>query len=115
MSATTTTTTTARTLLSYESPPGVKQNMLRTYETWEPAYIAKGSKTRAQTLFCLAWFHAVVQERRTFIPQGFTKFYEFSFADLRSGADVIDAIYQRANPSRSDTVSPGACVCYIFS
>jgi dynein heavy chain 2 len=31
----------------------------------------------------------VAQERRTFIPQGWTKFYEFTFADLRSAADVI--------------------------
>lgn len=41
-------------------------------------------------MFLLAWFHAVVQERRNFVPQGWSKFYEFSFADLRSGADIID-------------------------
>ena len=29
-------------------------------------------------------------ERRTYAPQGWTKFYEFSFSDLRSGADIID-------------------------
>lgn len=29
------------------------------------------------------------QERRNYIPQGWSKFYEFSFADLRSGSDVI--------------------------
>lgn len=92
--------------ITYESPPGVKQNLLRTYESWEPEYISKGSVTRAQTLFCLAWFHAIVQERRTYIPQGFTKFYEFSFADLRSGADIIDAIYTRLNPNKSSSVSP---------
>ena len=36
-------------------------------------------------MFVLAWFHAVVQERRKFIPHGWTKFYEFSPADLRAG------------------------------
>ena len=40
-------------------------------------------KLRAQTLFALAWFHAVVQERRKFIPQSWSKFYEFTSADLR--------------------------------
>jgi dynein heavy chain 2 len=82
-------------LISYESPPGIKQNLLRTYEGWDSAFLAKGSATRAQLLFILAWFHAVVQERRTYLPQGWTKFYEFSFADLRSGADIIDGLVAR--------------------
>jgi dynein heavy chain 2 len=81
--------------VTYESPPGIKQNLLRTFESWDSAYFAQGSIVRAQILFVLAWFHAIVQERRTYIPQGFTKFYEFSFADLRSGADIINAVCAR--------------------
>mmetsp|Transcript_41826 Transcript_41826/g.82044 ORF Transcript_41826/g.82044 Transcript_41826/m.82044 type:complete len:4055 (+) Transcript_41826:307-12471(+) len=94
--------------ITYESPPGIKQNLLRTYENWEPSFISSGSVTRAQTFFCLSWFHAIVQERRTFIPQGWTKFYEFSFADLRSGTDVINSIFKRANPRGSSSVEPGS-------
>ena len=30
-----------------------------------------------------------VQERRMSIPQGWSKFYEFSWADLMAGAEVI--------------------------
>ena len=45
-----------------------------------------------QALFALAWFHAVAQERRNFIPQGWTKFYEFSLGDLRAGADICDRL-----------------------
>jgi len=77
-------------LISYESPPGIKQNLLRTYEGWDAAFLQRGGSTRAQLLFVLAWFHAITQERRTYIPQGWSKMYEFSFADLRSGADIID-------------------------
>ena len=40
-------------------------------------------------LFVLGWFHAIVQERRNYIPQGWTKFYEFSYGDLRTGADLL--------------------------
>lgn len=53
-----------------QAPPGVKKNLQRTYESWSPEYITKGGNSiRAQALFALAWFHAVVQERRNFIPQ----------------------------------------------
>ncbi|GFR50179.1 hypothetical protein Agub_g12346, partial [Astrephomene gubernaculifera] len=75
--------------ITFEAPPGMKKNLQRTYEAWSAEYLSSGPPIRAQLLFVLAWFHAVVQERRTYIPQGWTKFYEFSFADLRSGMDVI--------------------------
>jgi dynein heavy chain 2 len=57
-----------------ESPPGLRENLLRTVSAWTPALLqgsgaSAQSNLRAQMLFVLAWFHAVVQERRTFIPQ----------------------------------------------
>ncbi|KAM9801492.1 cytoplasmic dynein 2 heavy chain 1 [Neosynchiropus ocellatus] len=81
--------------LTYEAPPGLKKNLLRTYESWTPEQISKGGfLTRAQSLFCLAWFHAVCQERRNYIPQGWTKFYEFSLSDLRAGFEIIDRLFE---------------------
>jgi dynein heavy chain 2 len=76
--------------LTFESPPGLKKNLQRTYETWDADFISNGSPQRAQLLFLLAWFHAIMQERRSYIPQGWTKFYEFSLSDLRSAANVVD-------------------------
>jgi dynein heavy chain 2 len=55
--------------ITVEAPPGVKKNLQRTYEGWSPELLAAGPPLRAQLLFVLAWFHAVVQERRSFIPQ----------------------------------------------
>lgn len=53
-----------------QAPPGLKKNLLRTYESWTPEQISKkGNLSRAHSLFCLAWFHAVCQERRNYIPQ----------------------------------------------
>ena len=76
-----------------QAPPGVKRNLQRTFNSWTPSYLGgDGSVWRAQSLFTLAWFHAVVQERRKFIPAGWTKFYEFSAADLRTGATIIDRL-----------------------
>jgi dynein heavy chain 2 len=77
--------------VTYEAPPGIRRNLARTYDSWSEEFISRSaSTTRAQALFVLAWFHAILQERRSYIPQGWTKFYEFSFADLRAASDVID-------------------------
>ena len=78
--------------ITFEAPPGMQKNLQRTYESlMHKEFVEKGSPSRAQLLFVLSWFHAVLQERRTYIPQGWTKFYEFSPADLRSAADICDA------------------------
>ena len=55
--------------ITYEAPPGLKKNLLRTFEMWTPEEFGKGSVARSQTLFVLAWFHAIIQERRKYIPQ----------------------------------------------
>ena len=76
--------------ITIEAPPGVKKNIQRIYESWTPDFIERGSVVRSQALFALAWYHAIIQERRTYIPQGWNKFYEYSSADLRSSAEVLD-------------------------
>ena len=102
--------------ITYEAPPGIKKNLLRTFEMWTPEEFSRGGNaTRSQILFLLAWFHAIAQERRKYIPQvnfffhiddfiffsfffqGWTKFYEFSQADLRAGYEIIHRLCDRAN------------------
>ncbi|RNF18023.1 cytoplasmic dynein 2 heavy chain 1 isoform X1 [Trypanosoma conorhini] len=75
--------------VTIEAPPGVKQNLLQSYTTWDEAFLQGKTKTTSQVLFGLAWFHAVLQERRGYVPQGWVKFYEFSSTDLKSAADVL--------------------------
>ncbi|XP_008581746.1 PREDICTED: cytoplasmic dynein 2 heavy chain 1-like, partial [Galeopterus variegatus] len=80
--------------ITYESPPGLKKNLMRTYESWTPEQISKKDNIhRAHALFSFAWFHAACQERRNYIPQGWTKFYEFSLSDLRAGYNIIDRLF----------------------
>jgi len=76
--------------ITFEAPPGLRNNMTRTLEEWGEETVQAGTGLRAKLLFGLAWFHAVLQERRGYIPFGWSKFYEFSGADLRSGLDIID-------------------------
>lgn len=86
--------------VTFEAPPGVRKNLERTLESWGPETLCRGGPLRAQLLFALAWLHAVVQERRTYEPQGWTKSYEFSAADLRAGAAVIETQLTRAGGDR---------------
>jgi len=83
--------------ITYESPPGIKRNLQTSMNSWSSEFMSRGGNTmRAQALFTLAWFHAVVQERRTFIPQGWANYYEFSDADLRTGLEVMENIFKVA-------------------
>ncbi|EPY31055.1 dynein heavy chain 2, cytosolic [Strigomonas culicis] len=75
--------------VTVESPPGVKQNLLRTYQTWDKKFIGGQSGKCASLLFGLAWFHGIVQERRTYVPQGWVQRYGFSPADLKAASDVL--------------------------
>jgi dynein heavy chain 2, cytosolic len=79
---------------TFESPPGIKKNLQRTFDSWDKDVLDGNSTVRARLLFLLSSFHAVMQERRTFIPQGWTKFYEFSYGDLKAGTYVVEVIIQ---------------------
>ncbi|CAD8135851.1 unnamed protein product [Paramecium octaurelia] len=80
--------------VSYEAPPGLKQNLQRIITSW-PTH-NKQSVYQTQLLFILTWFHALVQERRTYIPQGWSKFYEFSYADYKAGVQIIENLLQES-------------------
>jgi dynein heavy chain 2 len=51
---------------------------------------ASGHPIKANFIFILAYFHSLVQERRTYIPQGWSKVYEFSYSDLKVSLEIID-------------------------
>lgn len=52
--------------VTFEAPPGLKKNLQNAYSMWTPQYVGEGSSSRAQLLFIVAWFHAVVQVRVDF-------------------------------------------------
>ena len=88
---------------------GIKKNLQRTFESWDSGSIddsgggfdASNNPLRCRLLFLLACFHAVMQERRTYIPQGWTKFYEFSYGDLKAGTYVMEAVSEVESNGRA--------------
>lgn len=88
--------------ITYESPPGIKKNLARTYEGWGADFIKSGSSSRAQALFVLAYLHAIVQERRVYVPQGWSKFYEFSNGDLKTASAIVSRVCNEASENGAE-------------
>ncbi|KPI88248.1 putative dynein heavy chain [Leptomonas seymouri] len=75
--------------ITFEPPPGIKQNLLRTYRDWGAAFVNGKDEKQRQLLFMAAALQAIVQERRSYVPQGWTKDYEVTAADLKSSAGIV--------------------------
>ena len=80
--------------ITYETPPGMRSNLMRTFQYVAPAQGGANQANKMQLLFVLSWFHSLIQERRKFIPQGWTKYYEFSYGDLKAGDMILSDILQ---------------------
>ncbi|GLV36072.1 beethoven [Carabus blaptoides fortunei] len=81
------------TKLAYEAPSGIRNNLLRSYVTWGKDFVEKQNATGARLIFLLAYVHALLQERRIYVPQGWTKYYEFSDVDLYTAAHLSEEIW----------------------
>ena len=107
-------------IVMVEAPPGMRANVCRTYESWGVAAVegsgsGSGSGSGAapsastpdallynQLTFLLAWLHGILQERRAYLPQGWTQAYEFSSADLRAGCAVVRACVEACKGKERD-------------
>lgn len=77
----------------FEPPAGLRASLQRTYtqfftprtRTDRPPSVA-----RNRLYFLLAFLHAVVLERKRYTPFGWSKYYEFSDADLQCGMRVVE-------------------------
>ena len=84
-----------RSIHSTQAPQGLKRNLERNYDSWTTSITKTASSpARLQVLFVLAWFHAVVQERRNYVPQGWLKKHEFNESDLKAALDILEHITQ---------------------
>ncbi|GAB0096653.1 Cytoplasmic dynein 2 heavy chain 1 [Sergentomyia squamirostris] len=75
--------------LLFELPNGIKYKVQRLLKQWEALMTSKRDPRLVKLYFTLLLLNGVLQERRNYIPQGFTKWYDFSDSDLRAGIDCV--------------------------
>lgn len=67
--------------ITFESPPGIKQNMVQTLNLWG------ATSEISKRYFILAWFHALVVERNDIM--GYSTKYDFGMGELRAGKLIL--------------------------
>lgn len=75
--------------IMYESPSGIKQKLLRLLQQWYPIVAPKKSAIQIRLYMSLFILNAVLEERRAYIPQGWTKWYDFGDSDLRTAVAML--------------------------
>ncbi|KAH3764595.1 cytoplasmic dynein heavy chain [Pelomyxa schiedti] len=77
-------------IFTFEPPPGIKANMQHVISSIDTARMDKVPQERSRLYMLLCWFHSVVQERLRYVPEGWTKTFEFSETDHKCAMDTID-------------------------
>lgn len=73
----------------YEPPNSIRSKVLRLIQQWNAVIDAKKDTKVVKLYVALFMFNAVLQERRSYIPQGWTTWYEFADSDLKAAIDII--------------------------
>ncbi|XP_060838419.1 cytoplasmic dynein 2 heavy chain 1 [Rhopalosiphum padi] len=100
--------------VAYEAPHGVKRNMRRAYDIWKNEHVVWKSSDEMRSVYALAWFHSIVLERRTYIPQGWSQYYEFNDSDLTATLKVLQKSIHREHGSTRWAYIHGLCEKAIY-
>ncbi|XP_024516360.1 LOW QUALITY PROTEIN: dynein heavy chain 6, axonemal, partial [Selaginella moellendorffii] len=77
--------------ITNEPPKGVRANLLQSYANIPEDYIENCTKRGPwkKLVFSIAFFHAVIQERRKFGPLGWNVKYDFNSSDLECAMQTL--------------------------
>lgn len=92
-------------VLTFEPPPGIRANLQETLGSISSARANKGPMEKARLYFLLAWLHAIVQERLSYAPMGWSKTYDFNDSDHDCALNTIDIWIETIAQGRSN-ISP---------
>ncbi|XP_016964184.1 cytoplasmic dynein 2 heavy chain 1 [Drosophila biarmipes] len=88
----------------YEQPKGLKQIVMRLLQNCA-AEQDQSLKSQPKSLKMRVVYFiltAVLQQRRQFIPQGWSKYYEFGEADLKAALGILKWVDQQLNSGKCD-------------
>ncbi|XP_015052343.2 cytoplasmic dynein 2 heavy chain 1 [Drosophila yakuba] len=88
----------------YEQPKGLKQIVKRLLQNFaaEPDQKLKNQPKSLKMRLVYFVLTAVLQQRRQFIPQGWSKYYEFGEADLKAALGILKLMDQQLNSGKCD-------------
>ncbi|KAH8263165.1 hypothetical protein KR044_005503 [Drosophila immigrans] len=86
----------------YEQPPCLKQQVLRMLQNYDQQQPQKQQPKCLKMRVVLFLLQAVLQQRRQFIPQGWSKYYEFGEADLKAALGVLGWLDAQLATTRCD-------------
>ncbi|XP_024946848.1 cytoplasmic dynein 2 heavy chain 1 isoform X2 [Cephus cinctus] len=86
--------------LAYEPPEGVKRNVKRSFQQLQQR---QKSSAYPGGNFLLSWLHAILQERRRFVPQGWITAYEWNEADLEAASELVVKELAKENQERDNS------------
>lgn len=85
--------------ITNEPPKGLRANLARTFQEITPEFYESCSKSREfkKLIFCLAFFHAAILERRRFGSIGWNVPYEWMESDFQVSREQV-AMYLESQP-----------------
>ncbi|CAH0554582.1 unnamed protein product [Brassicogethes aeneus] len=93
----------------YEASQGIRNNLLRSFSSYGKKYFENLNPTASKIFFIICCIHALLQERRKYIPQGWSKYYDFSDTDLSTCIKLVEDIWQSPSPKIQWTFISGLC------
>lgn len=100
-------------ILIFENSPGIRSMMKVTEDAVHPKLATAVPVEKKYVYFLLCWFHSIVQDRSRFVPESFSKHYDFNDADFESAVGVIDTWFGLHANGRTN-VAPEAIDWEVF-